>query len=293
MSSFISPVELKKWSMFSLTSVWASQHGQQGSRRARKKGHSQEYSGFRYYSPGDDVRQIDWNAYGRTNRYVIKEFYDHVEQHVCLFTDMTSSMKVTYDKWRQLQRMMSALAVMTTANQDRLRLVPVPVLAQTPELQRRGNLHFYLKKIRNLTEPDGTSFMDGLSEWLGRFSLPRGLSIILSDFLEEAKGLERLLSRLSSCHQKVICLQILDAYEMDPPFSGDLRLIDVEDSGVREVSFSKKVREHYESTFNGHQQKLKETAKKFGAAFVTIRADDTIDDIIYKQLMPQGLITMG
>src|SRR5690606_27262037 len=80
-----------------------------GLRRSGKFGSSLEFSDFRQYQPGDDVRQIDWNVYGRTQKYYIKRYLDEQDISVAIYFDVSSSMRFIPSKWEMAKTLAASL----------------------------------------------------------------------------------------------------------------------------------------------------------------------------------------
>ena len=99
------------------------QGGRSGMRKSAAKGSSVEFADFREYVPGDDIRRIDWNTYGRMDKLFVKLFVEEREAYYSVIIDTSSSMDFgTPSKWVCAARLAGAISYMALNNLDRVRL---------------------------------------------------------------------------------------------------------------------------------------------------------------------------
>ena len=260
-----------------------------GSRKSVRKGSSAEFSDFREYMPGDDIRAIDWNAYARLDRLYIKEYMEEKESAVSLFIDLSKSMDYGEKTKLELQEeIAAALAYIALMNMDH---VAVYDLADT----RRRHV-----------ASGGKSGFSELTEWLDRLEpgepadimhsistvgrMQPGLSVIMSDFLSEEYvdnpgTLEQLIRYLQYRKQKVVILHILAKEEIDVDLSGTFFLIDSEDSDNRlRVTMESGAIRSYKDALEEFTGELKRSAKKCGAAYHLCSTGAGFDKIIFEEL---------
>ena len=96
-----------------------------GERRSSKHGTSLEFSDFRIYTPGDDPRLIDWNAFARTQKHYIKRYLDEQELFVTIYLDGSKSMMIPIEKWEMAKSITACLGYMSLVNDDRISVFPV------------------------------------------------------------------------------------------------------------------------------------------------------------------------
>ena len=108
-----------------------------GERRSRKRGRSIEFADFRNYTPGDDFRLIDWNAYARLDRFILRLFVAEEELPLSLFVDLSGSMDWgSPNKAVTARRLAGAIAYVALAALDRVRLTVEPIEEWSPEKAR-------------------------------------------------------------------------------------------------------------------------------------------------------------
>ena len=198
---------------------------QNGRRKSHIHGTSLDFADYKIYHPGDDIRQIDWNVYGRTNKPYIKRFQDEKEISVSIFLDATSSMKQVPSKWELARELAASLAYITLSHEDRLSFAAV---ATNLAFHRKGSVHnkrtFY--EIIGISEPAiHESFTQSLSSTL---TAPTQLIILLTDGLEALSLFAESFKRLTYRNQQIWLIQLLSETELYPNVSGDVQLVDSE-----------------------------------------------------------------
>ena len=261
-----------------------------GSRKSVRKGSSAEFSDFREYMPGDDIRAIDWNAYARLDRLYIKEYMEEKESSVSLFIDLSKSMDYGEEKTKlDLQEeLTAALSYIALMNMDH---VAVYDLGDT--------------RRRHVASGGKAGFSE-LTEWLDRLDdgekvdifhsvstvgrMQPGLTVIMSDFLseefvEDPDKLTQLIRYLQYRKQKVVVLQILAKEEIEIEHSGTFFLIDSEDKDNRlRVTMESASIRSYQDALNEFTEGLKRSAKKCGASYHLCSTGVGFDKIIFDEL---------
>ncbi|MBM3502223.1 MAG: DUF58 domain-containing protein, partial [Armatimonadetes bacterium] len=215
-----------------------------GEKRSPHHGSSVEFADFRTYTPGDDFRRVDWNAYARLERLFLKMFHEEEELHLYLLLDVSDSMRFgePETKLQVAAKLASALGYIGLSSLDR-----VAAATFTDRLQGRlrlvrgrrhaGRLFDFLGRAGSAGEGGearGTDLTEALREFAIR-TPNRGVAVILSDFLDR-DGYERAIQTLVSCHFDVNAVQVLTPEEVAPDLAGDLRLVDAETGDRREIT---------------------------------------------------------
>ena len=260
-----------------------------GSRKSVRKGSSAEFSDFREYMPGDDIRSIDWNAYARLDRLYIKEYMEEKESRISFFLDLSQSMEYGEKRKSELAKeLCAALSYIALMNMDHVLLVdladPAKRYAASGGKSGFRELTRYLEKM----EPSAPAEVQHTISAMGR--MQPGLSVIISDFLseeyvEEPESLIQLIRYLQYCRQKVVILQILAQEEVSIDLSGTFFLIDSEnkDSRLRVTMESSSIRRYKEELeqFTGG---LERSAKKCGASYHLCSTGEQFDRIVFEKL---------
>ncbi|WP_066289148.1 DUF58 domain-containing protein [Bacillus sp. FJAT-29937] len=260
-----------------------------GSRQSSKFGSSLEFSDFRAYQPGDDVRQIDWNVYGRTQKHYIKRYLDEQELSIAIYLDATSSMRKINKKWELAKYLGAALSFIVLNSDDRLFFTPVSSRGIQP-VKRKGAVYSRrtFVEILQLDEAETTGeFIKNLNKSIVK---SQQLSIIITDGLEPLNEIENLLKKLAAYKQEVWFIQVLSSEEISPRYSGDMKLIDAETDSIVNVSMSPSIIAEYEKRIQEHNRHLEGLCRKFGGHYVLASDNRDIQSILFHDFSGKGLI---
>ncbi|MCL6456765.1 MAG: DUF58 domain-containing protein [Gorillibacterium sp.] len=266
----------------------------QGRRRSRQTGSSLEFADYRAYSPGDDIRQLDWNVYGRTGKAFIKQFLDERELQVNLYIDCSRSMDFgdegAASKFLHAKRLAACIGYITLAGYDRtgVRFFGDQVNLELPLMRGKGSAHRLFSFLEQAeTLPSG----DIASALMTPLAVPKqpGMTWVFSDFLYES-GVEETLSYLLAARQEVVVIQVLSQSEIAPNLVGDLRLIDSESGLSKEVALSPKILRSYEEAVRQYTQDLATFCRERGMAYVAAVTNMSATDTVSGLFRANGLI---
>lgn len=253
-----------------------------GQRRSDRTARSPELADFRPYAVGDDVRQIDWRAYARLERLMLRLYVAEEEAALNVVVDTSESMTLgSPAKWVAARRLAAALAMLGLGAMDR---VAVGALRRsglrTPHLRLPGGSQRLLGFLADL-ETGGAS---GPAE-LARLRWMRpGVTVIISDFLVE-ESWRTALAGLGQRHQEPLLWQVLSPDEEDPRLSGDLRLRDVESGSLREMTVTSRVLAEYRRALAEHREQLHQDAASAGGRFLHTSSGDDLESTMRHGLM--------
>ena len=165
--------------------------GTQGGRKSKAKGVSVEFSDYREYAPGDDFRRIDWNAYGRFDKFFVKVFMEEREGLFNFFIDKSKSMDYgKYNKKETALKIVAALSYIALNNLDRVNISTMNDGVIENLKTSTGNKGFQkiLRDLENINFDGSTDLSSSIKK---RHLNLRGISIVVSDFLNNS-GLEGL-----------------------------------------------------------------------------------------------------
>jgi uncharacterized protein (DUF58 family) len=243
-----------------------------GRRTAAKYGSSLEFSDFRLYQPGDDVRQIDWNIYGRTQKHYIKRFLDEQELAITVFLDTSRSMQAVETKWHRAKELAAALSYIALSAEDRLSFIPVSSNPSN-KITRKGSVYgknvYYQVKQFSGQQSDGA-----FAEVFPKNELKNNqLSLLITDGLEPLSSFESLFRLIASAKQEVKLIQLLSRQELQPNFVGDMKLIDSESNEAVNVTVNELIIEQYQKRLLEHNANLEALCQRFGFQYL-LTADD-------------------
>lgn len=249
--------------------------GMSGIRKSSAKGSSVEFSDFREYMLGDDIRRIDWNAYGRTDKLYIKQFMEEKEGSFQIFIDTSKSMCFgEVPKSTMALQVAGALSYIILNNLDR---VYINEMKENSVVQGRGvtgaSAFSHILKDLNRISFDGRTTLN--QTILKRPATVGGASIIISDFLDK-DGIEEAMKYLAYKKQTIVLIQILSREERQIAYEGTVNILDVETGERVKITMSNATIRQYEEQLKGLQESLETLARKYGAAYLFMQSDDSL-----------------
>lgn len=267
----------------------------QGERRSRRRGQSVEFADYRSYVPGDDLRYIDWNVYGRLDHLFLKLFLE--EEDLSLYLVIDTSKSMDYGDPNKLifsQRLAMALGYIGLVNYNRVTLCTFSdgLERRLPNLRGRRRTQEMGQWLLNL-EPTGDTDFEPAMKTLALSRQGKGVMVILSDFLFK-RGYEKGLRYLVGGGFDTFVTQVLSPQEIDPvatgALSGDMKLVDVEDGNEAEVTVSGALLKRYKENLNGYCGQLREYCVRRSMTHMTLRSDMGMDTLIFDYLRKRGLL---
>ena len=210
-----------------------------GQHRSAHRGQSVEFAEHKEYSPGDEIRHIDWKAYGKFDRYYLKQYEQEANLRATLVVDASASMAYGDGggKLELASVLAASLATVLTRQQD---LVGLAVwrndrLAFWPPHGSPGHLRMLVEQLAEATPAGGTR-LGAMANELAEKVHRRSMIVILSDLFDsDPQGLGHLLSLRARGHDLVV-LHLLDRTELDFPFEDPQLFLSMEDDRKLEVS---------------------------------------------------------
>lgn len=243
-----------------------------GERRSPRSARSPEFSDFRPYVAGDDFRQIDWPAYARLEKLMLRLYVAEEEACLNVVLDTSGSMVMGEPpKWQAARRLAAALSFVGLAAMDRVQVGELGG-SRIPPMRGRDGVSRIWTFLEGL-EPAGET---GPAE-LRRLSWARpGITVVISDFLVEEDGnWGPPVAGLASRRQDPVLWQVLSPDEEHPSIAGDLKLVDVETERSREFTITPGLLADYQRALAGHRAELARSAQSAGGRFLhSTSADD-------------------
>ncbi|MBZ4408782.1 DUF58 domain-containing protein [Myxococcus sp. XM-1-1-1] len=251
--------------------------GRVGEVRASSMGSSLELHDFRAYQPGDDLRQLDWNAVARTDELILRVRQDEVSPRVEVVVDGSRSMALSPRKAACAREL--ALLVCEVAARQGLSPTLLTTAVRAERMQGAG-----CRAVLRALEFDAR---DDLATALGRLPPPRpcGLRVVVSDFLFEA-DLPALVSRLSRGAAGCFLVQVLDEEDLSPSGGEGARLVDSESGAALEELLTEDVLAAYARRFEEHQRLLRGAALRARGLLVTAPATESLAALVAGPLHP-------
>ncbi len=308
MTGFFDSAFLARLEQLSLLSRRSFGGQQRAERRSRRRGSSLEFADYRDYAPGDDLRRLDWNLYGRLDRFYVKLFEEEEELPIHILVDDSASMRwrpadergrpiaSRPGKFDLARRLAAALAYIGLAHLDHVHLHWLSTdgtAGRALDLGRgKAQFHRALEFLTRTDEFNGSIPVD-LTRALRRFGgsvRRRGLVLLVSDLLEPtgeyAEGLEFLLYN----GFEVQLLHVLDPAELRPSLLGDLRLAEVEGRGTIDVTADESLLREYERSFETFLASVERFARQRRVAYVRGLTDVPFENFALRALRLAGMV---
>lgn len=259
-----------------------------GERLSKRKGISIEFADFRPYAVGDDTRHLDWKILARLDRPIVKTHRDETELPVYLLLDSSASMQFgNPQKWQLAVQLATALGYIALCGGDVLFTIALPQGdARTVPLRGKSMFSHLIRWLKVL-QPNGKGLAEGMHRF-ARSDLPRGLSILLTDGLDE--NFPESLRQVASRGHEIFLLQILSEEELQPSFEGDLRLVDCETEEVKEITATLSTMREYQRRLVEFCQQLKEICRRSGGWYLRLTSKATVQDIVFRHLRRLGIV---
>jgi len=267
---------------------------QTGSYSSPRRGTSLEFSDYRRYTPGDDLRYLDWGIYARTDRLYIKVFREEVDLFAYVFIDASASMAFPSlgAKYRPATHVALALSYVILANQDHVKLhllQNTPRAPVSPFYRGRRRMADCVDFATSVTPAGPLDLAGSLTEHLQRLRRP-GKAILISDFLMPAAAYQQGLNLLRASNLDIAAIQILSREEVEPRFpAGSLALIDSETEREVRYQWSGKARQDYQARLAHHNLEIRSFCHQSGIHYSLYVTDRDLGDFIFATLPAIGL----
>lgn len=266
--------------------LWSGLH------RSPLEGFSVEFTEYRQYSPGDDLRYLDWRALARTDREYIKKFEDETNLRCHIVLDTSRSMlfgSLDYKKSDYARTLAATLAYFLIQQRDvvGLSIFDSEIREYLPARWRPGQLRHLLSKLEREPEGRETNLGHALEE-VAKLNQKRSLILIISDFLTAPTEWEVELGHLVAMRHDVRALQILDPAELSLNFGSAAQWEDLE-TGKRLYIDPDVARNDYLKKFSAHQGQVKQTFDQRGVSFQTVATDTPLDYVLLDMIKNGGL----
>ncbi|MER3416034.1 MAG: DUF58 domain-containing protein [Gemmataceae bacterium] len=252
-------------------------------------GFSVEFSEHRKYVPGDDPKDIDWNVYGKTDKYYVKKFQAETNLLGYLVMDLSESMGYTYrqelNKFEYAICLAAALGYLMIHQQDPVGLVTFDTQIRTvlEPRSKRTQLGTILGVLASLKPTGKTDVAHSLHQ-LATMIRRRSLVILFSDLLTDLEPLTRSLHHLRHGGHEIILFHILDEAETHFPFEG---MIEFEDPEVHDKLLvdARGIREDYLSALQEFIGRLKEECSRAQVDYVPMDTSVSFDKALLEYLI--------
>lgn len=264
---------------FELALGTAQRGGLPGERLGRGPGASLEFEDRRDYLVGDDLRHVDWAAYARSDRLLVRQYREEIAPRLEILLDTSRSLAVHPAKAQLAVDLAAALAHIAQKSGLSVRL---ELLAEKPEQPPLA--HF----LHSGTSFDSRAELPELLQRRPR-SAAKPLILLISDFLIPS-GPAASLAALAASAQSLGLIQILSNAELEPSLDGPLRLIDAKHGQHQDLIVGPSTLSDYQRRLNQHQQALTTSARRHSAPLALCPAESGLLPTLSGPLLLSGLV---
>lgn len=262
-----------------------------GNRKSLRKGNSTEFSDFREYMPGDDLRRMDWNAYARLDKLYIRQYMEEKEAVVSVLIDTSASMDYGVQSKAELAKDLAAVvSFLALGNMDRVRLYDMKDMGRM--LSVGGGRSAFAKVLHFLENLEFSGEVDMLSAVRKMHCQGAGVTVVISDFLHPdmlredtvRSGYEKLLQYLNYSRQLPVVLHTMAAEELRVSLEGVLNLIDAETKSKKRLVVDAKAVDSYECELKYFTERIKKGTDRGRGIYVLCDAGRDRSQLVFQDL---------
>jgi uncharacterized protein (DUF58 family) len=258
-----------------------------GKHRSTHKGGCTDFAEYRPYTHGDDLRQLDWKKYAKTDRYYVKRYDDETNLQALLIADASGSMQFgmsTVTKWRYAQMAAACLGHLLLRQRDSVGLAVVGdrLHDYVKPLPRANHLSRVINVLEGIDAAGKSKLDESLEGLTGRLKR-RGMILLLSDCFTDVAKFKHVLEQFRLRGHDVLVFQILAPEELDFPFRRESFFQDLELPRRIQVN-PNTLRKQYLAEFRIFREQLQDALTDVGADLVTLRTDQDLGTTLAQYL---------
>lgn len=268
-----------------------------GNHRTKSYGQAVEFADFREYVLGDDLRHIDWNLYARFEKFFIKQFIDERQMKTQIYIDTSASMAKTDNKKAEFAiKTAAAIGYLSLHSLDRVSFHAIKneqVENVGKTLTTKESFFRVINDLENLSFSEGANIRKAITTDLS-ISSNDGLSIIISDFLNDDEW-KRAVDFLINKNRAVLLVQILSEEDINPYFTGRMRLLDSESKDVLDdknmrFRITKGHIKAFEMALDDFYKGIEDFSLSRGIHYIRVSSDESVERFVFKKLGMAGLV---
>ena len=264
-----------------------------GLHRSPDFGFSQEFAEYRAYTPGDDLRHIDWNVFARSERMYLKRYRGETNSPLTVLLDASNSMQFgshsvnKIDYARYLAASLFYLAIHGQRDAAGLITFDDEIRNYIRPSTRQGQLHRLLAGLEQAEARARTDFAKPM-RYFQELVRRRGMVLIVSDFWESPESVIRTIQPLRFRGNEVVLFHVLDPEDVRPKLHGPSILVDLETQNQIEVT-PDYTRNEYRQKIEAHLADLRDRTQAAGMGYCLLMTDRPLDDALREYLTLRGV----
>lgn len=289
--SFLQPKVLARLAAIPLFARQPMQGTVSGRHQSPHRGSSVEFAEYREYVPGDDPRRMDWRAYGRSDRFYVKEFEADTNLRCCLVLDTSGSMDFGSQgvtKIEYARRIAGSLGYLAVEQGDAVGLTCVAggVIKNVPPRRNPAHLSAVFDVLEQI-RPKGETQLPAALHELAETARQRALVVILSDFFVEPDELRQAFEHLRFRKHDVAAFHLLDPLELSFEFRRPMRFLDME-GGTPIFAEPNAIAERYQAALRQYLQQMKEIVLESAVDYHRVDISEDYERVLTKFLVERS-----
>ncbi len=293
---FLDPLVLNRLKALPLCARQPMLGNVSGKHRSPVRGSSIEFSEYRKYVPGDDKRRLDWRAYGRSDRYYVREFEADTNLRLCLVLDISGSMSFTGNgelpKLDYARKLAAALAYLAVGQGDAVALYAAgaDLRREIPAKRNSSHLRKVLDEIGRLKADGETGLVECLHAVAEKVR-QRALVVVISDLFMPTDSLTGAFQHLRFRRHDVALFQLLDPLEVNFDCQRTTRFVDLE-GNTTIIADPDVVRKEYQRALTRHLSAIDDFVRDSHVDYHRVITDQDYGEVLSNFLLrrrPKGV----
>jgi uncharacterized protein (DUF58 family) len=258
-----------------------------GLHKSPHQGQSVEFAEHKEYAPGDELRHLDWKAFGKFDKYYVKRYEHETNLRAVMVVDASASMGYKSGELSKLEVakiLAGALCYLLVRQQDAagLSIAVAGKIQDLPPRSAAGHLNVLMETLDQV-EPSGETDLfeaaDKLAERLSR----RSLVVVFSDLLDERPDALKRILQLRQRKNDVALFHIVDPAELTFPFDDPTLFLSMEDDRQIEVN-PREIKQSYLEEFNAFLTDVRKTCAEADVDYERVLTDESLDSVLLRFL---------
>ena len=263
----------------------AMQGALSGRHASPHRGSSVEFAEYRRYIPGDDVRRLDWRAYGRTDRFYIKEFEADTNLRCCLIVDTSGSMDFGtcgITKIEYARKIAGSLGYLALQQGDAVGLSCVAdgIIKNIPPKRNPAHL-MRVFDVLEQAKPNGATQLVPVLHELAETIRQRALIILVSDLFVDPAELQKCFQHLRFRKHDLAVFHLLDPLELGFTFKRPMRFLDME-GGSSVFTEPNEIADRYHKALGIYLESLHKIVLESAVDYHRVRLDEDYEQVLTK-----------
>jgi uncharacterized protein (DUF58 family) len=260
-----------------------------GLHRSPFTGFSTEFTEYRQYNPGDDLRYLDWRLLARTDRYFIKKYRADTNTQCHLLVDTSASMNYAHasqiTKLQYAQFLAASLAYLLNRQQDAVGLIGFAdkIHTHVPARNRTGHMRTIFGNL-SMLEAGGETHLAASLHQLAEILTRRGIVVVISDFYDQPDRLAESFQHLRFKGHDLVAFQVLDQNELDFDFSDPVLLLEDAETQEQMPVLPDVVMDGYRQRMQRHVEEMRRCAATNNVDFELLTTKQPLDFALFSFL---------